>query len=70
MYEIVDDNGTIHSSSDKSEMVEAFDSMTMCLRDFARNYSYAIGLARETKEQYDSDWEGDLKLIKVINVSR
>lgn len=69
MYAIIDDNGTIHSGGE-DEMREAFDSMIMDLDDFKREYEYAHGLAKETQETWESDWEGDLKLIQVIATSR
>lgn len=58
MYEIVDDNGTIHSGSE-DEMTYAFDVMTN-----SDEYS------QDEIDTWEYDWEGDLKLIQVINSYR
>lgn len=58
MWEIIDDNGTIHTG-DEIEMTTAFDVMTNPLN--------------HTKEDiitYNTDWNGDLKLVEVHKVSR
>jgi pyruvate-formate lyase-activating enzyme len=69
MWEIIDNTGTIHSGN-AEEMTEAFDAMTTDLKDFSRNYNYASKLAKEIQEKYRFEWTGDLKLIKVISISR
>lgn len=60
MFEIVDDNGTIHSGS-QHEMEYAFHVMTSRDEDV---YS------PEEIKKWEYDWSGDLKLIKVLQVSR
>jgi uncharacterized protein YbbC (DUF1343 family) len=69
MWEIIDNNGTIHSGSEE-EMMEAFDAMTMDAQDFAREYQYASTLAKKIKAKYDCQWKGDLKLIEVHRVTK
>jgi hypothetical protein len=58
MYEIIDDNGVIHSGTEK-EMEEAFDVMVN-----PNEYS------PEEVGKWSFDWEGDLKLVEVKNVHR
>lgn len=60
MYEIIDDNGVIHSSIDEAEMRRAFDIMN----DSDNNYS------EEEVKEWEYDWEGDIKLIKVLAINR
>ena len=54
MYEIIDDNGTIHSGSEE-EMNYVFDIMM-------NPHEYN----RETRNDWNVRWKGDLKLVKVI----
>ncbi len=58
MYEIIDDNGVIHSGSEE-EMYKAFDVMTN-----SDEYS------KEDIDSYGDKWEGDLKLIQVLLTAR
>ncbi len=58
MYEIIDDNGVIHSGSEE-EMYKAFDVMTN-----SDEYS------KEDIDYYGDKWEGDLKLIQVLLTAR
>jgi hypothetical protein len=69
MWEIIDDNGTIHSGSEE-EMTEAFGAMTYDFKDFCREYSYAYGLAKEIQKKYKTEWSGDLKLIQIHNITK
>ncbi len=58
-YEIIDNDGVIHSGSE-DEMLHAFDVM--------KNSEY---YEDEDKDEYDTwycEWNGDLKLIKVIDL--
>lgn len=58
-YEILDNNGVIHSSTDKEEMETAFDSM--------------INPEKYDSQQTDMwgfDWSGDLKLVEVIQQAK
>ena len=57
-WEIIDDNGVIHSGSEM-EMTYAFDVMTN--PDEHSN---------DENDGYPSQWEGDLKLVHVINICR
>lgn len=59
IYEILDDTGVIHSSTDKEEMTTAFDCMTN-----PEKYD------QQEKDMWEFDWVGDLKLVEVISVSR
>jgi hypothetical protein len=60
MFEIVDNNGTIHSGS-QHEMEYAFHVMTTRDSDV---YS------PEEIQKWEFEWEGDLKLIQVHQVER
>ena len=57
MWEIIDDNGTIHNGTEE-EMQEAFNVMTN--NDSERNEI----------DKWDTDWTGDLKLIQIHNIYR
>lgn len=57
-WEIIDDNGVVFSGSE-DEMTNAFDVMTN--PDEHSN---------DENDEYPSQWEGDLKLIQVHNISR
>ena len=59
MYEIIDDNGVIHSSGNEDEMTFAFQVMTN-----PEEYSSS------DVKQWEADWEGDLKLVHVIDTAR
>jgi len=58
MFEILDDNGVIHSG-DENEMQHAF-SVMVCPENSAP----------EDVEKYNVDWKGDLKLVQIIRVTR
>lgn len=58
MWEIIDDNGTIHSGSE-DEMRHAFDVMTN-----SENFS------EDEVEKFDDVWDGDIKLIEIHAISR
>lgn len=57
-WEIIDDNGVVFSGKEH-EMIHAFDVMTD-----------PIEYSSEDNDNYPSQWEGDLKLIQVHNISR
>jgi hypothetical protein len=69
MYEIIDENGTIHSSKDFDEMKLAFVCMT-CDASFIKEMGYAENKkeALLLQKEYYTSWEGDLKLVKIINI--
>ncbi len=58
MWEIIDENETIHSGSEE-DMNYAFD--VMCEPD-------AYG--KPIREQYTTKWSGDLKLIQIHKTHR
>lgn len=61
MWEITDNTGTIHSGTEE-EMKKAFDIITN-----GRTYhNYSDADIRE----YDTEWDGDLKLIQIHNTYR
>lgn len=64
-FEIIDAQGTIHSSEDKEEMEYAFHAMIDCKEYFGDDVSFY-----EAKEEYGCEWEGDLKLIEVLMTER
>lgn len=57
MYEIIDNNGTIHSGTE-DEMRRAFEVMT------------DSESSQEDLDRWSFDWEGDLKLIHVLDIYR
>jgi hypothetical protein len=57
-WEIIDDNGVLFSGSE-DEMIHAFDVMTD-----PNEHS------NDDNDNYPSQWEGDLKLIHVVNICR
>ncbi|WP_163356515.1 hypothetical protein [Dysgonomonas sp. 25] len=57
MWEIIDNNGTIHSGSEE-EMRLAFDIMT-------DNEAYS----EEEVAQWACGWDGDLRLIQIHAIS-
>ena len=59
IYEIIDETGVIHSSSDKEEMEIAFHCMTD-----PEKYD------QQEKDLWEIDWTGDLKLVKIINIHK
>ena len=63
-YEIIDDNGLIHSGSE-SEMLEAFASMTGDTDFFDTKKAF-----KKAVEKWESGWNGDLKLVHVIDTYR
>ena len=61
--EIIDNNGVIHSGTE-TEMLEAFAAMTGDVEYFETKKAF-----NKAVKKYESDgWEGDLKLIHVLNV--
>ena len=59
MYEVQDDNGTIHSGTEE-EMQEAFMTMSDNLPD-----EYSISKIRRLRHKWNYEWVGDLKLIQI-----
>lgn len=64
MWEIIDDNGTIHSGS-QAEMKMLFDIMSDNLSD-----ELSISKIRQLQHQWDCEWNGDLKLIQIHNIHK
>ena len=58
MWEIIDNNGVIHSGAD-NVMIHAFDVMI--------NPKYH---SKEEIERWMTDWDGDIKLVQIHNISR
>jgi hypothetical protein len=65
MFELIDNKGTIYSSSDQHEMEEAFAAMTGNGDFFETKKRF-----NETKQEWETSWEGDLKLVEVLQISR
>lgn len=59
-FEIIDDKGVIHSGT-QEEMEYAFDVMTQ------GTYKYS---KKEVKKYSVGEWNGDLKLIQVLNIAK
>ena len=67
MYEIIDNDGVIHSSNDYNSIVTAFDCMRMDVHTLINNeYAKTRKEATKLQEKWYVPWKGDLKLIKVL----
>lgn len=66
-FEIVDDNGTIHSGTEE-EMKFAFETLKESFETLKINYGYRI--AKERTEKWNTEWKGDLKLIQIHEIHR
>lgn len=64
VHEIIDNNGVIHSGTE-SEMLEAFAAMSGDREFFDTKKAFKQAVAK-----WESGWDGDLKLVNVINVHR
>ena len=64
-FEIIDNNGVIHSSSDREDMESAFNAMIE-----NKEYFEYFEDFEEAKNTYQCEWEGDLKLVKVLRAER
>ena len=62
--EIIDSNGTIHTGCEE-EMRAAFATMTDDADYFDTKKAF-----KEAKKNYATEWDGDLKLIVVVEVAR
>ena len=68
MWEITDNNGTIHSGT-KEEMYDAWTVMYFKDQNsIAKILSIKRKQAQELVEKYLCDWDGDLRLIQIHNV--
>ena len=59
MYEIIDNNGVIYSSSNLEELQHIFTCMTE-----------PDSIDEDERVDVESDWEGDLKLIKILQTAK
>ncbi len=69
MFEIIDDNGTIHSGSEE-EMIKAFECMTLSVAEIASINETNTSNAEFLIQQWKSEWKGDLKLIEIKKIYR
>jgi len=70
MWEIIDNNGTIHAGNE-DEMRKAFDVMTTEAGEYRINHpDEKINKYAELIEKWVTTWDGDLKLIQIHNISR
>lgn len=71
MFEIIDDNGTIHSGT-RYEMQQAFNCMHWSIPLIMEDYglSEEDAEARRIKWGADDGWTGDLKLIQIHDITR
>ena len=69
MYEIIDNNGTIHSGTEE-EMETAFFCMTNSISEIMEYYELNKKQAIELKNKYETSWDGDLKFIQVLDIHR
>jgi len=64
-WEVIDNNGTVHSGTEE-EMRTAFDVM----QGMVGNYSGLKSIQKALIDQWDCEWEGDLKLVEVHAITR
>ena len=69
MFEIIDDNGTIHSGT-KKEMEKAFFVMVHLFETIQEEYGLTEEETRDLVDEYPGAWEGDLKLIEIHQIER
>ena len=63
-WEIIDDNGCIHSGSE-DEMRKGFFVMTNLFETIQEKYDLNEDETKDLVDQYPGSWEGDLKLIQI-----
>lgn len=63
-HEIIDNNGVIHEGTE-TEMLQAFAAMTGDTDFFDTKREFKKAVAK-----WESGWDGDLKLVQVLNVYR
>lgn len=63
-WEIIDDNGTIHSGSE-DEMRKGFFVMTHLFETIQEEYELNEDETKDLVDEYPGSWEGDLKLIQI-----
>ena len=63
-WEIIDDNGCIHSGSE-DEMRKGFFVMTNLFETIQEEYDLNEDETKDLVDQYPGSWEGDLKLIQI-----
>jgi hypothetical protein len=68
-YAVMDDNGIIHQSSVKEDMEIAFNAMQES-QEFFYTQDYPEESYNEYVSEYGTDWEGDLRFIEILEVSR
>lgn len=66
-WEIIDKNGTIHSGKEY-EMKKAFDFMTETEAFLIDNYGMTKKAVNQLISQWQTDWNGDLKLIQIHQI--
>ena len=70
MWEIIDDNGTIHSGTEE-EMRTAFKVMiSYYAKVIADNMEITIKEADKLREKWLTEWGGDIKLIQIHEINR
>jgi hypothetical protein len=66
-FEVQDANGVIHSGT-RDEMFDAFYCMTHSYKEVKEQFNLRIiKEAEEKKEQWQTGWSGDLKLVEIHN---
>lgn len=63
-WEIIDNNGCIHSGTE-DEMRKGFFVMTNLFETIQEEYDLDEDETKDLVDQYPSSWEGDLKLIQI-----
>jgi len=68
-WEIIDKNGTIHGGSEEA-MRMAFDAMILTTEEMMGTYNLNSSQAERIILEYDSGWEGDLKLVEIHDIHK
>lgn len=69
MWQIIDDNGIIHSGTEE-EMRKAFFIMTSLYETIQEEYELSDEETQELVDDYPGSWEGDLNLIEIHSTYR
>lgn len=69
MWQIIDDNGIIHSGTE-DEMRKGFFVMTHLFETIQEEYELDEEETEDLVDQFPGSWTGDLKLIQIHSVER
>ena len=69
MWQIIDDNGVIHSG-EEDDMKLAFDAMRFSIDEMKKIYGFKTKVCEDLCDMYPAQWSGDLKLVEVKKITR